>query len=109
MQMRENAATTEFEGILEEEVRDELREIATISMGTEISGDDISNITSLCDQALARPARPAPLSACPRPHFRARPAAAPPLNPASASFVLPNRIPVHCCRGSALSTSRSRL
>ena len=50
MQMRENAATTEFEGILEEEVRDELRETATVSMGTEISADDISNITALCDQ-----------------------------------------------------------
>ncbi len=50
MQMRENAATTEFEGILEEEVREELREAATVSMGTEISADDISNITALCDQ-----------------------------------------------------------
>mmetsp|Transcript_10474 Transcript_10474/g.31543 ORF Transcript_10474/g.31543 Transcript_10474/m.31543 type:complete len:552 (-) Transcript_10474:219-1874(-) len=52
MQMRENAATTEFEGILEEEVRDELRETATISMGTEISVDDMSNITALCDQVV---------------------------------------------------------
>lgn len=48
--MRENAATTDFEGILEEDVAADLKEIATISMGTEISADDISNISALCDQ-----------------------------------------------------------
>jgi nucleolar protein 58 len=52
MQMRENAATTDFEGILEEEVAADLKEIATISMGTEISADDISNISALCDQVV---------------------------------------------------------
>ena len=50
MQTRENAADTDFEGILEEEVAADLKEIATISMGTEISAEDMSNITSLCDQ-----------------------------------------------------------
>ncbi len=50
MQTRENAADTDFEGILEEEVAADLKEIATISMGTEISPDDMSNITALCDQ-----------------------------------------------------------
>jgi nucleolar protein 58 len=50
MQTRENAADTDFEGILEEEVAADLKEIATISMGTEISTEDMSNITALCDQ-----------------------------------------------------------
>lgn len=50
MQTRENAADTDFEGILEEEVAADLKEIATISMGTEISAEDMSNITALCDQ-----------------------------------------------------------
>ena len=50
MQTRENAAATDFEGILEEEVAADLKEVATISMGTEISADDMANITALCDQ-----------------------------------------------------------
>lgn len=51
MGTRENAADKDFSGIpLEEEVEEELKDTAVISMGTEISPVDLLNITSLCDQ-----------------------------------------------------------
>lgn len=52
MQTRSNAATTDFSSCLPEEVEEELKQAAEISMGTEISDEDIMNITQLCDQIL---------------------------------------------------------
>ena len=52
MGTRENAAELDFSGVpLEEEVEEELKEAAVISMGTEISDMDLLNIKALCDQA----------------------------------------------------------
>ncbi|BDA41914.1 Nucleolar protein 58 [Coccomyxa sp. Obi] len=54
MGTRENAVDKDFSGIpLEEEVEEELKETAIISMGTEISPVDLLNIMSLCDQVIA--------------------------------------------------------
>jgi RNA processing factor Prp31 len=50
MGTRERAAQTDFSGVLEEEVEGQLKEAAQISMGTEISGEDLDNILALCDQ-----------------------------------------------------------
>lgn len=45
-----NAATTEMNDILPEDVEQKVKEAAEVSMGTEISEEDLSNITNLCDQ-----------------------------------------------------------
>jgi len=45
-----NAALLDFSAILPEEVEREVKEAAEISMGTEVSEQDIENITYLCDQ-----------------------------------------------------------
>lgn len=50
--MRENTATCNFSEILPEEVEEKLKEAAEISMGTEISDEDIMNIVFLCDQVI---------------------------------------------------------
>ena len=51
MGTRENAAGLDFSEVpLEEEVEEELKEAAVISMGTEISDMDLLNIKALCDQ-----------------------------------------------------------
>lgn len=50
MGTRDKAAGLDFSGILEEEVEAALKAAAAISMGTEISGEDLDNIKSLCDQ-----------------------------------------------------------
>lgn len=42
--------TTDFSKILPEEVEQEVKDAAEISMGTEISDEDILNVTYLCDQ-----------------------------------------------------------
>ena len=47
---RTNAANCDFSPILPEEIEAELKEAAEVSMGTEVSGDDINNIGDLCDQ-----------------------------------------------------------
>lgn len=47
---RTNAASTDFSAILPEEVEQEVKDAAEISMGTEISDEDILNVTYLCDQ-----------------------------------------------------------
>jgi nucleolar protein 58 len=47
---REFAATSDLSDILPEEVEAKVKEAAEISMGTEISEDDIQNIQHLCDQ-----------------------------------------------------------
>lgn len=50
---RENVATTDLSDILPEDVEEKVKEAAEISMGTEISDDDILNIQSLCDEILS--------------------------------------------------------
>ena len=53
MGTRENAAERDFSGIaLEEEEESHLKDAAVISMGTEISAEDMMNIEALCDQVL---------------------------------------------------------
>ena len=49
---RVNAAVAEFSSILPEEVEEELKSAAEISMGTEISQEDCDNIVHLCDQVI---------------------------------------------------------
>ena len=44
----------EFSSILPEEVEEELKSAAEISMGTEISQEDCDNIVHLCDQVRVR-------------------------------------------------------
>lgn len=50
---RENMASTDLSDILPEDVEEKVKEAAEISMGTEISEEDILNIQSLCDEVLA--------------------------------------------------------
>lgn len=45
-----NAAKCDLSKILPEEVEQEVKDAAEISMGTEISEDDIMNIKFLCEQ-----------------------------------------------------------
>lgn len=49
---RENASSSDLSDILPEEVEEKVKEAAEISMGTEISHDDIINIQHLCDQVI---------------------------------------------------------
>ncbi|XP_001601436.1 nucleolar protein 58 [Nasonia vitripennis] len=49
---RENAIQSDLSDILPEEVEEKVKEAAEISMGTEISQDDILNIVHLCDQVI---------------------------------------------------------
>ncbi|KAG1365190.1 putative nucleolar protein 5-2 [Cocos nucifera] len=48
-----NAVNLDFSEILSEEVETELKALAEISMGTEVSDLDLANIRDLCDQVLA--------------------------------------------------------
>merc|ERR1712071_467744 len=50
MGMRTNAATTDMSEVLPEEIEQQVKEAAEISMGTEISEQDITNISHLCEQ-----------------------------------------------------------
>ena len=51
MGTRDRAVETDFSEVpLEEEVESQLKEAAVISMGTEVSGEDMLNIMALCDQ-----------------------------------------------------------
>ncbi|MEW5302737.1 MAG: hypothetical protein WDW38_004153 [Sanguina aurantia] len=52
MGTREKAADLDFSGVLEEEVETSLKEAAVISMGTEISTEDLLNIVALADQVI---------------------------------------------------------
>ncbi|KAI8889508.1 Nop domain-containing protein [Backusella circina FSU 941] len=49
---RTNAQSTDLSDILPEELEIEVKEAAEISMGTEISDEDIDNIFALCDQVI---------------------------------------------------------
>jgi nucleolar protein 58 len=50
MGTRDKSADLDFSGVLEQEVEEALKAAAQISMGTEISEEDLSNILALCDQ-----------------------------------------------------------
>lgn len=47
---RKNVSCSDLSEILPEEVEEEVKAAAEISMGTEVSEEDISNIQHLCDQ-----------------------------------------------------------
>lgn len=53
MGTRDHAAGTDLSDILPEELEEKVKEAAEISMGTEVSDDDIMNIQNLCDEILA--------------------------------------------------------
>ncbi|KAJ1793679.1 Nucleolar protein 58 [Coemansia sp. RSA 2399] len=50
---RSNISSTDLADILPEELEAEIKEAAEISMGTEISDEDLLNITALCDQVIS--------------------------------------------------------
>lgn len=50
---RQNMAESDLSDILPEDVEEKVKEAAEISMGTEISEEDILNIQSLCDEILS--------------------------------------------------------
>lgn len=50
--MRTNTVSTDLSEILPEEVEVQVKEIAEVSMGTEIAQEDLENIESLCRNAL---------------------------------------------------------
>lgn len=50
--MRTNAVKSDLSEILPEEIEAEVKEIAEVSMGTEISDEDLININSLCRNCL---------------------------------------------------------
>lgn len=52
MGFRTNCKDTDLSAILPEELEEEIKEAAEISMGTEISEEDIDNIHALCDQVI---------------------------------------------------------
>lgn len=47
-----NAATTDFSSVLTEDLEEQIKAAAEISMGTEVSTEDIENILFLCDQVM---------------------------------------------------------
>eukprot|EP01102_Stenamoeba_stenopodia_P014643 TRINITY_DN4884_c0_g5_i2.p1 TRINITY_DN4884_c0_g5~~TRINITY_DN4884_c0_g5_i2.p1 ORF type:complete len:390 (+),score=111.74 TRINITY_DN4884_c0_g5_i2:170-1339(+) len=49
---RKNAPETSFSDILPDEIEREVKEVVQISMGTEISEEDISHISDLCQQVI---------------------------------------------------------
>jgi nucleolar protein 58 len=53
MGFRTNAATSDLSNILPEELEKEVKDAAEISMGTEISDEDIENITFLSEQIIS--------------------------------------------------------
>ncbi|CAG9567623.1 unnamed protein product [Danaus chrysippus] len=53
MGTRDHAATTDLSDILPEDLEEKVKEAAEISMGTEISDDDIINIQNLCDEIIS--------------------------------------------------------
>lgn len=53
MGIRPNVADMDFSDLLAEEVEVELKQAALVSMGTEISDQDVENIRSLCSQVIS--------------------------------------------------------
>ncbi len=54
MGVRTNCASTDLSEILPEELEEQVKSAAEISMGTEVSEEDIENIKYLCDQVRSR-------------------------------------------------------
>merc|ERR1712110_547896 len=52
MTYRTNASTTDFSDILPDEIEQQLKEFAEVSMGTDVGGDDMENIVQLADQVI---------------------------------------------------------
>merc|ERR550519_1362038 len=52
MTYRTNCASTDFSDILPEEIEQQLKEFAEVSMGTDVGGDDMDNIMQLADQVI---------------------------------------------------------
>ena len=52
MGAREKAADLDFSAVLDEEVEAAVKEAAVVSMGTEISEEDMAHVGSLCDQVV---------------------------------------------------------
>jgi len=50
MGVRTKCKAIDFSDIMAEEVESEMKEAAEISMGTEVSDEDTTNILMLCDQ-----------------------------------------------------------
>merc|ERR1712232_1085098 len=50
---RTTARKCDFKSILTEDMEQDLKEAAKISMGTEISDQDVENIRDLCDQVIS--------------------------------------------------------
>ena len=53
MGVRTKCKDLDFSDILPEEVEQEMKDAAEISMGTEVSEDDIANVLQLCDQVVS--------------------------------------------------------
>ncbi|XP_071522948.1 nucleolar protein 58 isoform X2 [Panulirus ornatus] len=52
MGTRDNAVSTDFSEILPEEIEEDVKAAAEVSMGTEVAEEDILNIHNLCEQVL---------------------------------------------------------
>ena len=52
MGARDKAAELDFSAILDEEVESQVKEAAVVSMGTEISDEDLAHVGSLCEQVV---------------------------------------------------------
>jgi len=52
MGMRENASTTDMSEIVDEDTEKKIKEAAEISMGTEVSEEDMLHISFLCEQVI---------------------------------------------------------
>ena len=50
---RNKCKTTDFSDIIPSEIESEVKEAAELSMGTEITEDDMEHISSLCDQVIS--------------------------------------------------------
>lgn len=53
MSFRTNCSATDFSSILPEEIEAEIKVLAEVSMGTEISEEDMTNISYLADQVIS--------------------------------------------------------
>lgn len=53
MGTRDKAVASDFSEILSEELEAKVKEAAEVSMGTEISEEDIANIKCLCEQVIS--------------------------------------------------------
>jgi nucleolar protein 58 len=52
MRYRVNCSETDFSDILPEDIEEQVKELAEVSMGTDISEDDLENILALAEQVV---------------------------------------------------------